>query len=301
MSEFVGHYARGIGKAHLCGAEHVAAFGRPMVGTFNVRMPAGFDLRNYTPARTTRTDTGRSYWLVRLDGEHYAWALRWEGSRQSAETLELLTKSPLPANLKRHGLRVEILEPWGAEAVQAWARGHYQFQGFDWLPEKRVDSALVWRTIEPHARWSGARVLDVGSHYGYHAHRASGLGAEVTAFEPDAEVRACGLTINDHIQPDDVRFVAEDPGGTWEVILYLSVQHQWDPNYAALSETVEVYARRATQAVFVEVILPPLFGKRLTAGQVDEAISGSALVTYKHRIRGERRIYRVAGKAKEPT
>jgi hypothetical protein len=293
---FTGKYVTGCGEAHKYGADHVPAFGCPMVGTFNVQVP-GCNLWKIPAARETTTDCRRWYWLVKLDDHYYAWALRWDGSHLPMTTLELLSKRPLPDSLKRDDLKVEVLERWSEGQIRDWGRSQYQFQGFDWLETKRVDSQMVWDTIQPHAKWAGADVLDVGSHYGYHSFKASRAGANVVAVEPDDGTRANAVTINDHIEMCDVEFVRANPAVDPDVTLYLSVHHQWEPEYKHLAETVEHHASHARQAVFVEVILPPMFGKGMTEAQVDAAVGGVPLLTYQHKVRGTRRIYRVEGRA----
>jgi hypothetical protein len=306
MPEIVGQYVTGCGKAHLYGDQHIPAFKRPMVGTFNMRIP------NWSPGAFagawpkqfyTEEAGWNNYWLVKLNSEHYAWAYRWDKSRMPMDAWELLSKSPLPGTLKQGEIRVEVCEPWyfdrdtepwWSERIKAWAKDRYQFQGFDWLPVKRADSLKVWQAIEPHATWAGATVLDIGSHYGYHSFKASDAGAEVVAVEPDDETRACGVTINDHIEMQDVRFLKEDDGRTSDIILYLSVHHQRDPEYKYLAETIAALKKRARKHLFVECILPPMFGQDV---DVDAAVGGEVLLTYAHNVRGVRRIYHVQGEA----
>jgi len=292
----MGNYVTGCGQAHLYGDQHVSAFGCPMVGTFNVRTDRS--IFDFAPAKEgVRDGRWHRYWLVKVGPSHYAWAYRWQGSGMPETTWELLSKRPLPDSLKRDGIGLEVMERWPNAAIGAWAKDRYQFQGFDWVPQKRVDSALVWATIQSHTAWPCAEVLDIGSHYGYHSFQASALGAHVLAVEPDDESRLTGIEINDHIEMQDVAFVNADPGAEADVILYLSVHHQHDPDYRLLAEKVGELAKRARQCLFVEVILPPLFGREFADFQVDRLVGGRILVTYHHKVRGIRRIYRVPGQA----
>jgi hypothetical protein len=304
---FAGKYATGCGQAHLYGDQHIPAFRRPMVGTFNVDVDGYSVSPRFAHAKEFVTDEAgwNRYWLVKIgarmpgrSGEwtptHYAWAYRWEKSRMPGTTWELLSKSPLPDSFKGGELGLEVCLPWTPEQIQAWATSHYQFQGFDWLPVKRADSLKVWQAIEPHATWAGATVLDIGSHYGYHSFKASDLGAEVVAVEPDDDTRACGVEINDHIEMQDVHFQPKGDMGTHDIILYLSVHHQHDPEYTTLAETIAFYKTLARKHLFVECILPPMFGKGV---DVDAAVGGEVLLTYPHKVRGTRRIYHVQGEA----
>lgn len=105
-----GRYVNGCGKAHLYGAQHLPVFGQEMVGTLNVVVPR--PVTDWLP--TLRNEVG-DYWLVRLCGQWYAWAYRWDGSQMPPTTLELLSRKPLPDALKREGvatweIEVEVIE-----------------------------------------------------------------------------------------------------------------------------------------------------------------------------------------------
>jgi len=88
------------------------------------------------------------------------------------------------------------------------------------------------------------------------------------------------------IQPD-----SEAP----DIVLYLSVQHQWDAGYEKLAEKIAELVKHTKHILFVEIILPPMFGKAYSAEDVDGMVGGQILRTYRHRLRGKRRIYRVEG------
>jgi hypothetical protein len=274
-------------------------FACPMQATFNVA--ADGDINAYQPARIGDMTWPNEqphlcwFWLLRLPGDLRAWAMRWQGTGLPGNRLEIISKRRLPDSLRDGEFEIGVCEPWTDDAIAAWAASTYQWQGFDWCPTKRADSARVWHAIEPRVQWSGADLLDIGSHYGYHAYQASRAGAYVRAVEPDDETRENAQIINDHIERADVEFLASDPGGAFDVILYLSVQHQHDPGYERLAETVAALKARARQAVFVEVILPPMFGAGLSESQVDAMVGGDVLDTYQHKVRGVRRLYRVKG------
>jgi len=300
-----GEYVQGIGRAHKFGNVYRPAFNCPMVATFNVRSN-----RPITEARPTKTASlvwpGEkpklvTFWLCQINGS-WAWAMRWDGSRLPATRIEFISKRPLPEHLKSKALEIEVFEKWSKAKILEWAPKQYQWQGFPWLPRQRVDSRRVWGAISLEADWSGADVLDVGSHYGYHSFRASEAGASVMAIEPNDDVRATGKIIARHIEMQDVQFeklvcASDFHPPISDIILYLSVQHQWDPNYENLSETVLRLAASAKRILFVEVILPSLFGKGHSSEDIDEMVGGEILKTYRHRLRGIRRIYKVQGKA----
>lgn len=106
MSAIVGgRYVKGHGLAHKHIAVHDKAFGQRMVGTFNVRTtrPA----LGFVPTFTA--DNGWRYWKVLVNGKHEAWAY---ADRRGRGRLiwELLSREPLPAELKQGRLTMEVGE-----------------------------------------------------------------------------------------------------------------------------------------------------------------------------------------------
>jgi|GEM_PF-1964871 len=297
-----GTYVKGIGRAHQFGEVYRPAFGCPMVATFNVQVDGSITGANPTKTMNLTWPDEEpkpvTFWLCQING-HWAWAMRWEGTKMPETRVEFISRRPLPEYLKKEPLTIEVFERWSDEKIRDWGREKYQWQGFPWLSHQRVDSELIWRTIEPHANWSGASVLDVGSHYGYHSFRACEAGAFVTAVEPDDKVRIEGEVIARHIEMQDVRFEKsiEACPSVSDIVLYLSVQHQWDPTYHHLTDKIRDILRHTRKVLFVEIILPPLFGKTYSPEAVDGMIGGQVLSTYRHRMRGERRIYKIEGKA----
>lgn len=282
-------HRKGCGRAHLHCHKQVDALGFLPIGTFNCRLPEGFDLFNYKPSIDVET---KKFWLVRLDGQYYGWAVRWEGSRQLRHTVEVYSKTPFPDTLKNSYFEFEVMEPWSEEEVRLWsAQIHRPFQTFPWTVHKRADSQLVWDTIKDHARWTGSSVLDIGCNHGFFSFQASKAGAHVIGFDKNAGTLETSKIINDHIESQDVQFVNKDPGDHFDTILLLSVVHQDDPDYGNLSHTLERLKSRCRN-LFIELIVPPLSGSR-TADQVDELVGGQKLLTYRHKVRKIRSIYKV--------
>ena len=151
---------------------------------------------------------------------------------------------------------------------------------------------MVWNTIRDHALWGGRTVLDIGCANGAHCFLASKAGAQVVGFEPDVPAREKARFINDHIEMQDVAFVGTDPGGRFDVILYLSVHHQWDEGYSRLRERIQELRERARGALFVELIVPDLKQTR-DPKWIDAQLGGETLLQYKHKVRRVRRIYKV--------
>jgi len=75
-----------------------------MIGTFNVRTKVAID--KFVP---TLSQDGNRYWRLMLNGEYEAWAFRWDGSRQSVRTWELVSKERLPDSLRHGMIQIEIL------------------------------------------------------------------------------------------------------------------------------------------------------------------------------------------------
>ena len=56
------------------------------------------------------------------------------------------------------------------------------------------------------------------------------------------------------------------------------------------SQILDELRKKTMVALFVELIRPPMFG----AGKdIDSIVGGEKLVNYKHKLRGERTIYRI--------
>lgn len=286
----IGHYVTGCGKASRNMGVMENYFHCTMLGTFNMRAD-----RSIETFRPCIADTLRKFWLVKLNGQHYAWAYRWNGSGQPGNLLELVSRTPLPDSLKTGEIRIDVLEQWDKKTIDKWAADQYWFQSFPWGP-KRSNSNLIWETVRSRVKWSGKTVLDIGCNYGAHSFEASKAGARVIGFDKDSRPIETARIINDNIEMQDVAFTTTDPGGTFDVIFYFSVHHQFDRPYARLKETLLELQARANDAVFVELIVPDM-DNTLTDGQIDKLVGGKVLHTYRHAVRGNRRIYQIEGRA----
>lgn len=286
---YIGKYINGSGKAHKCTRKHVEFFKCKVFGTFNIKMPQDFDIFKFKPARTNGINT---YWLVKIN-DKYGWALRWQGSNQQLNVLEIYTKEKLPDEYKTGDIKIQILEPMDELAVKDWAKDLYWFQSFSWSP-KRSDSALIWRAINNCIDWKDKRVLDIGCNYGYFSCKASRAGSIVTAFDINKKSLQMAEHIKNHIEMEDFDIVNKDDEKNYDVILYLSVHHQIDPSYADLQNTLERYKKRCKD-LFIELILPPMFGKGMAESTLDQIVGGRTLEKYHHLVRGTRKIYHIKG------
>lgn len=293
-----GRYVTGQGEASKYDSVYEQLMGYPMRGTFNVRcdFPLG-GIGAWPPTQIFEHPNGNGlaeFRLVKLNRRWRAWAYRWPGTGQSPETLELVSKRLLPDGLKHSEIFVEFCERWDTDRVKVWCQKRYVqswHQSFPWSPQ-RCDSALVWDAIDI-IDWRGLSVLDYGCAWGYHTIRAAAAGAYAVGFDQDPESVAAAREVNDHIESQDATFTFDAPSGEWDVILYLSVHHQVDPKYIRLAETIRSLRRRARKALFVELILPPMFGSGKTAEEINRLVGGRTLLTYQHAVRGVRRIYEV--------
>lgn len=100
-----GRYRRGCGRAHFSSHAHAPFFGHDMVGTFNVATRTRID--KFPP---TISGNGRRYWRLLINGRWAAWAFRWDGSKMSLLTWELISAEPLPDELKKNPILMEIRE-----------------------------------------------------------------------------------------------------------------------------------------------------------------------------------------------
>jgi len=285
--KYSGRYVNGAGIAHLSNDTYSELFKMPMLGTFNIQVKDAPPVRSF---KACRSKSDCDFYLIRIekDGEQvYGYVTKPMTSGQREDWYEVISKKLIPDNFKNGEIQFEILERWSDEEIKAWAEDKYWFQSFPWSPQV-ADSRLVWDAIN-HVDWSGKTVLDIGCHYGFHSFRASELGAICRGVDTNPETIKTARTINDHIEMRNVEFAAEDDGRTADYIFYLSVHHQFDPDYSTLKKTVAAYKKRCG-TLFVELIRPPLFG----AGKnVDELVGGKKLLTYKHKVRGERAIYEI--------
>lgn len=304
---FTGHHVKGSGQAHKCCEPHRDVFNCPMVGTYNVMIPdAEFPVSGllfYAPVFTENNGQWQ-YWLVKLTIEkphvvEYAWAFKWYGSRQAPNVLELLSKQRISEEFRNVPFTIEVLQPWTerdrARITRDWFPKSWH-QTFHWGPSK-VDSRENWSRFNKHVNWEGAAVLDIGCNYGFYSFVASGEGARVVGCDNDPLCVERSTMINDHIAMQDVLFEPRDAqhllhASPCDVILYLSVHHQWDPLYEQLIGYVRELRTLAHQCVIAEFILPPMFGTAKVMERLDNEHHGEILAEYDHSVRGRRRIYR---------
>jgi SAM-dependent methyltransferase len=262
-----------------------------MYGTFNIDIPT-FRITDYTPSITTEVSR---YWFVKItdvDKEYLGYAVRDYNSTQRTNRLEIITHTLLPDSLKRNNINVEILNPWDKEKIDSFASSVKWFQSFDFCPVKRSDSELIWNFINT-VDFKNRSVLDIGCNTGYFSFKASQKGGKVIGFEPNKKTLETAKTIRDYIIQQDVEFVNKMPEGKFDIIFYLSVHHQPDPEYKNLNKTIRQLKKRAKKHLFVELIMPPMFpiGRDMSEEKIDSIVGGQILKRYKHNVRGDRKIY----------
>ena len=296
-----GMFVRGIGNAHKMDEVYSDVFNCRMYGTFNIYIQKVDSVNSFKPVMevTHKRFPKRKHWLVKVTKGtdcRYGWVVKWEDSNQNPKIFEILSKRKFPDSFKEGRLAVTVLEKWTEAQIKGWAKQQYWFQTFDWLSNEYADSQKSWDAINV-VDWNGKSVLDIGSHYGYHSFKMSKAGSHVIGFEPNDSSRNNASLINDYIEMSDVYFKKVDHGETYDIVNYLSVHHQIDPSYTNLKLTIDELKNRAREALFVELILPPRFGKDMTEEEVDKIVDGKILLTYKHNVRGIRRMYQCKGRA----
>jgi len=287
----IGKYVTGVGNAHKNNTKRKEFFNCPMYGTFNIKVNKAEDLYDYAPA-VSKANT--EYYLVKItknDRWCYGYLNVWKKGKQSKNILEIVSKQLIPDYFKKGELRVDLLYKWSKDKRTEWAKDMYSWQTFDWTPKRRANSNDLAKKIDAEIDWSEKTVLDIGSNYGYHAFNASKKGAIVHGVEINNSALRKSKIINDHIEMQDVTFSKHDDNSkSYDVILFLSVHHQYDPHYHNLKETLDGYKGRCDTLV-TELIMPPMFGKGMTVEEIDEIVGGKVLWTYPHPVRGERRLY----------
>jgi hypothetical protein len=294
----IGHYITGMNQAHKCCSPHRKLFGCEICGTFNVYVP---ELRILEKVPSITTEKANYYFLELQKGKnkYYGWAVRDHTSHQRGNVLEIVTKGLLPDSLKSGEIEVTILEKWDSRQIRDWAKHQYWFQGFSFSPIKKADSNFLWDKINI-VEWSNRSVLDIGCHYGFFSFKASEAGAKVVGFDTNNKSLGMGRIIRDSIIHQDVTFVNRDPKTNVDIILYLSVHHQPDPTYKSLKTKINELKCRTKEHLFVELIMPPLFpkGNRMSEVDIDKIVGGVVLATYRHNVRGVRRVYQCKGTCK---
>jgi len=314
--EIWGTYSKGLGKAHEAfeasrRVDNVAGcLGANMVGTFNVsvtrrryfalvaqmRGKTGFWLREdqLVPVR---------YHLCRIchtsGAERMAWIVDWRppvhGTKDKTYKMEVISRYPLDDSFKDGSrLKVLVYDPWDATRIAAWWPKVLKkwFQSFDWGP-KRSDDMAVWNAIFKWPMWTNSTVLDVGCNTGWYSFMAAKYGARVSGYDTNADFVKLARTIAGHIEYADVDFGTKDPGGTFDVIMYLSVHHCIDPEYIHLRKTVEQYKKRC-KLLFIELLCPPP-GHTVGRSFTENAVGGQELLSYTHAVRGHRVVWKVVG------
>lgn len=288
-----GKYIVGQGSAHKHCKQHESVFSCKMFGTFNIRLKNGF-LTDFRPT----IESGKNfYWFIKLSRKKvdcFAWAVRGRKSHQGHNIVEVISKQPIPDIMKEGGIALLPLERWSDDKVKAWADKQYWFQTFLFSPKVRADSNFVWKKIN-RIDWNGLSVIDIGAHYGYFSFEASKCGAIVLGVETNRKSLKVAETIRDHIVQQNVNFVHEDPGGCFDVVLFLSVFHQIDQTYRSLPYEISKLKSRANKYLFVELIMPPMFPRdyKMSEKEIDTIVGGQILARYKHNVRGERKVYMV--------
>ncbi len=289
----IANYTTGANHAHTCCKQHDSVFNCRMFGTMNFKLNDA-NILSFSPSITTSTS---NYWFIQLEKNgiiNYAWAIRNHTSSLPKTRIEVISKNMLPELYKTGDVSITIFEKWDNAKIEKWAKSQYWFQTFNFTPDKKADSEYIWNKINV-INWSSNTILDIGCHYGFFSFKASECGASVTGFEPNKKSIDNARIIQKNIIHQDVNFVSKDPGRNYDIILYLSVHHQSDPNYSNLKEKINELKNRINKHLFVELILPPTFPKdsSLSCSDIDNIVGGKILDTYKHRVRGVRRIYHV--------
>lgn len=288
-----GKYVVGQGKAHNCGRQHREIFNCDMFGTFNTKLKHGL----ITEFEPTLVSEHNNYWFIKLTKEkkeYFGWAIRGKKSHQGHNIIEMITKQLLPTYLKEERFAVLPLEKWSDKQIKEWADKQYWFQTFPFSPKQRADSEYVWNIIN-RIEWKNMSVLDIGARYGYFSFKASEAGANVLGIETNKSSLKAANIIRDHIIQQDVNFMKEDPYSykKYDVVLFLSVLHQMDPSYKSLEAQIDILKSRTLKHLFVELIMPPMFpqGQEIDEKEIDRIVGGQILDRYKHKVRGDRKIY----------
>lgn len=289
----------------------IDVFGAPMHGTFNVKVPKK-DRKKFkyvVPSyEVTKNDVLWKFYLCELSVGNiirHAWILRWAGPDKSKDgaVVEIMSKQLLPPEFKLEPIKMKLFGRWDENRIQNWApyagseQPYKWFQDFPWCPSRldgrpKALSNLVWEAIEKRINWRLRTVLDVGCHTGFFSFKAAAKGAVVTAFDRFPQIRVA-QEIGHHIECQDVEYITQDNGESYDIILFLSVAHQIDPTYQRLEQQLERYRKHCKQLV-VELITPALKGG-MGKTEIDQIVGGCVINEYQNPVRGVRKTYLVKG------
>uniref|UniRef100_A0A6M3J0R7 Putative methyltransferase n=1 Tax=viral metagenome TaxID=1070528 RepID=A0A6M3J0R7_9ZZZZ len=318
--EIWGTYTTGCGSARKVvekspRSDMIAAIlGTHVVGTFNLKVTkkvANIGFATTKPRHGFWYHKGRiipmGYYLGRLTHQYkesvMVWVLSWHpfvATKHNAKcaSIEIVSRRPIPDCFKDGSLlRLEMFSPWDKPAIDAWwpKQPFKWFQSFPWGPQ-RADGTKVWNAMYKWADWSKSTVLDVGCNTGWYSFQAAKHGSAVYGYDSVPERVRAATTIGEHIENIDVDFGAEDPGGNFDVILYLSVHHQIDKTYLDLADTLTRYKKRC-KTIFLELIVPPPHNS-MSPGAVKDIVGGEILLEYEHAVRCHRVLWLVPGELK---
>jgi len=316
--ELCGKFFNRSGRASKAGRSpqrqetFTSVFGCPMLGTFNVKVDADVDLSAPHFSHYEKTGSKRvkfCYWRVELTNEKgetvSAYIQRWQGTRLNKRDLELVSKTPIPDTFKTGLIRLRKFRKLTEQEVREWAfrnlRGRGSFQNYEWNPAGRADSRRVWDCFSD-IDFGGKRVLDIGTNTGYFASKASKAGGIVDAVDVNADSLRLAAEVQNAIEMTDVKFhhTRDLPWQytleQYDVIFYLSVHHQIDPNYNNLRDTIQRLLSH-TNILCLELITPSL-QRGMSSDDIDrvvEDLGGVKLSSYKHKVRCHRSVYKFGG------
>lgn len=161
----------------------------------------------------------------------------------------------------------------------------------------RGDIPTIWQAINC-IDWKDLSVLDIGCQAGQLSFYCAAAGSKfVHGFDIDPKFLTLANQLNSIFQFSNLKFEQnainpkeKDEFDLYDVILYLSVHHRFDPDYAILEQKLNNFKLFTLQYMFVELILPPLFGS-ISEREIDKIIDGKTLLKYQSKARGIRKIY----------
>lgn len=232
------------------------------------------------------------------------WLYRNRTSKMPPRVLELISRENLKSYLGAKTGSVVTIEynvPWLRSEIAEFAKQYKWFHSFDFLPPElqRADSSLQLESMRIPNVWD-LTVLDVGGHTGYFSVEFWKRGARPTLLEKDKHVVARAHTILKRIVPADVELIRADIQTyeipkNYDIVLYMSVHHQFDPTYAELEPMLRKLAEKVDKMFYFEEIIP-FKDSLVTVEQVTRMLKRlywrvKLLVSYEHKIRGTRHIW----------
>jgi len=273
-------------------------------GTFNVVSDTAI---NFGVPYVANAEGDRKFYRIKIvePVEVNAWAYRRDKSRMNPRVIEIISRHKLRDVLKvgdDDRIKIVYNNIWDKNEIKHFINGQGKwFHCFDFLPQK------MWRSNSNDVlhkmglpNIAGKTVLDVGGHTGYYCIEMWKRGAIPTLLEKNRRTVAITKDIIEHIVPADVELIVGDVNTyqlnkKYDIVLYMSVHHQFDPTYKNLDSIINKLAEHTNETFYYEAIIP--FKENGSVNDTTDILKKhfskvEYIFKYEHKLRGIRHLWR---------